>query len=1253
MKQVNLLVFASLCCLVSSTPQSYYITPTNDPQGSCHVNGTTLRPCYTLQQLNGVLSSSNGSVEVLFLPGKHLIPEKETVMINVSEVVIRPWNSELEMVIECISSTYYYEYPTFWFQNIIQLKILSLRFSSCKLQYGYEMNNKTERSVNITKSVFEKSAVDIRSSESNLNVTVSNCTFSLSSRGTLYMLPPGYDNARPQYYARRVTIGNLQITDTLFHDNTNVNAYLSIIFNVVYANLMISNCRFINNSISESPYYKIIIGEGVYVVSSFLILQNTTFLHSHDKSNTGSALHLRDSSGTIDACLFSNNSADNYGGALLIEDSIFSISNSIFEENSATALYINSCTFSVAVSFCTFRNNSGKEGGALHVEKSVHVDISNSNFSFNNAYDGGAIYCVDSAIRTIGAIYSFSNSAGTNGGHAYFSNCKVNTGNIDHYYGNNRASNGGAIFAERGTEVNTGNIDHYYGNNRASNGGAIFAERGTSIALYNAIVTNNIAYKNGGAFYLDKSDVFNFGSDVLLIFSNNVAKKKGGAIFVPDTNCESSCFIKNIFTSELTLKFTNSTAPQGPVLYGGLLDRCYDNLDDWRSYKLGIDVLKSISKYEHTPEAITSDPVRICFCTENHELDCTTRNFTVSDKSTGQIITLLGTVVDQDNNPKASYIRAGYNETTAELGKGEGRRKTGKNCSKLSYHIFSRNTSATLILRPEGICESSHFSSVTVHIKIKPCPRGFEQNDDQCECDKRLSNRFKGMVCDVNADTITTKESTTWLRYDENYLKVQANCPLDYCQTTDNISLENPDEQCANNRSGVICGSCQDNFSIGLGGSKCLQCTSNSPLIWLIPVFAVAGVALVALLLVCNMTLSHGTLNGLIFYANVVSITRLTSLQSCSIHPILSVFIAWVNLDFGVETCFYSGMDTYQKTWLQFAFPLYIWLLVGAIILVSHYSFTAVKVFGRNNIAILATLFLLSYTKILKNIITALNFTQVFQGSADDTSDQLVPYYAWIYDGNIEYLKGKHVALFAVALVFLVFLFLPYTLLLMFGQCIRSIPTQRRCVLRFLNSTAFVSIIDAYHAPYNNTHRYWTGLMLLSRCVLFLAFSFNYSDSGLLVNMYMTTLVLIGILTIKTCTTKVYKNSLVNLLENYFLLNLVVLSGTINYLGYSDNTCICTSASISVSMAISAGILAYHTSLQLNKMRCFNSIKNSFLAKWRNLYHTLPANREEDAADREEDAADREEDTPPVRPAQRAPTRMVVELREELLIDHY
>ena len=796
MKQVNLFVFASLCCLVSSASQVYYITPTKpDPQHSCHVNDTTLRSCYTLQLLNGVLSSSNGSVEVLLLPGTHLIRKKETLKVfNFSEVMICPWKEELEVIIECIPSKSSEYSPTIMFQNIIELKMLFLHFSSCEMQYGYEMKTKTERSVNITKSMFEKSSVDIRSTESNLNVTVSNCTFLTSS----FSVNPTRGTAHVRYNV--ITNANLQIINTFFQSNTT--------FYIVFTNLMIDNCCFINNSVSNT-------GGMIRAVSSSLTLKSTTFLHSH---GNGSVLYLRHTSGIIDACLFLNNSNQAGPSAVHIEESQVSICDNIFKENSVPALYISTGT-QVFISNCTFINNSGNKGGALQVENTDDVHIENSSFNFNRAVLGGAIYCVNSKIFSDG-LYSFSNSA-TNGGFAYFSNTDIIS--FNDYYSYNEASN---------------------------HGGAIYAERESHICIEsNTTISNNIAYKNGGSFYLDNSRIH--VNSTPLILSNNVAKQKGGAIFVPDTNCEkTTCFVN----TDKGYIFTNNTAPQGPVLYGGLLDRCYvdDNLN------VGIDVLKSISKYKHTPEAITSDPVRICLCTENHELDCTTRNLTVSDKYTGQIINLLGTVVDQDNNPKASYIRAGYTETSAEFGKGKGRRETGNNCSKLSYHIFTRNPSATLVLQPEGVCESSSFSSVTVYIEIKSCPSGFEQKEDRCECDKRLSNHFKDIVCDINADTITTKESNTWLRYDENYLKVQANCPLDYCKaTSDNISLENPDEQCANNRSGVMCGSCQDNYSIGLGGSKCLQCTSNSPLIWLIPVFAVAGVALVALLLVCNMTLSH------------------------------------------------------------------------------------------------------------------------------------------------------------------------------------------------------------------------------------------------------------------------------------------------------------------------------------------------------------------------------------------------------------
>ena len=173
-----------------------------------------------------------------------------------------------------------------------------------------------------------------------------------------------------------------------------------------------------------------------------------------------------------------------------------------------------------------------------------------------------------------------------------------------------------------------------------------------------------------------------------------------------------------------------------------------------------------------------------------------------------------------------------------------------------------------------------------------------------------------------------------------------------------------------------------------------MECSHSATcnFIWLTFVMALAGVVLVVFLLLVKMTVSSGTINGLIYYANVMSFSGLLDRYNCVIHPMFQVFISWINLDLGIEVCFYSGMDVYLKTWLQFVFPFYIWFLVGVIIVVCHYSSTGMKVMGMRNIEVLATLFLLSYAKLLKTIVTALSVTNIMVANADNITDPLRPH---------------------------------------------------------------------------------------------------------------------------------------------------------------------------------------------------------------------------------------------------------------------
>ena len=157
-----------------------------------------------------------------------------------------------------------------------------------------------------------------------------------------------------------------------------------------------------------------------------------------------------------------------------------------------------------------------------------------------------------------------------------------------------------------------------------------------------------------------------------------------------------------------------------------------------------------------------------------------------------------------------------------------------------------------------------------------------------------------------------------WVGYDNGNesrgLILHPNCPFDYCTSKKTyFAVDDSDKQCNYNRSGLVCGRCSQNLSLALGSSRCLQC-SNSYLS-LLAAFGLAGVALVLLLLVLRLTVAAETINGLIFYANIIAVNSAiffkpqVTIPTGPIANVLSVFIAWLNLDLGIEICFYNGMD--------------------------------------------------------------------------------------------------------------------------------------------------------------------------------------------------------------------------------------------------------------------------------------------------------------------------------------------------------
>ena len=710
----------------------------------------------------------------------------------------------------------------------------------------------------------------------------------------------------------------------------------------------------------------------------------------------------------------------------------------------------------------------------------------------------------------------------------------------------------------------------------------------------NITFRNSIATKGGG-LALHEAAIMYLRPNTHILFSHNHVKYVGGAIYIKQLRAN-KCFFKIEDESKfdpaepnILIEFENNTAGEaGSALYGGQVEFC-------RVYDY-FDYIFKIQNTDDDPSAISSNPSKVCICNGskpqcNHQYAL--HPWSVSTYA-GALFQVEVVIVGQEDGIVSGVVhtRTTLENTSVLLGDLQEFQSTGKSCTKLQYKVFSSHSTESLTLLPANINGKPLPEDPTIKVILLPCPRGFTLSElppTKCDCVEALNNHHI-TTCNITDQTIT-RPPQLWIGYyqpgNDSALQVEGvlvhdDCPFDYCKLEELlIHLNDSDKQCAFNRSGVLCGGCQPGLSLALGTSRCLECSNRH--LGLLLAFAVAGLALVFLLTLTNMTISEGAINGLIFYANIIHINRAIFFPTEStgiprtVLDVLSTFIAWINLDLGIETCFYNGMDMYSKAWLQFLFPIYIWTIVGGMIVSSHYSTTAAKLFRRHAVKVLATLFLLSFAKIQRSIITALSFT--FLTYPDGTTKTL-----WLYDSNIEYLHGKNVPLFLAALLVLLLLLIPYTLVLLLIQCLSK---PNHWILFWVRKLK--PLLDAYTGPYKDRYRFWTGLLLVIRTILFLIFTLGNPALNLA-----------AIILASLCLAfmpGVYKKAPLTLLEYSFFLNLSAVSvGTFysRYTQFSSNQAVLVCVSAGTALLTFSGILVYHLYHCVTTSQAWKSVSGQF-----------------------------------------------------------
>ena len=868
--------------------------------------------------------------------------------------------------------------------------------------------------------------------------------------------------------------------------------------------------------------------------SSLKIEENATVMFLFNAANLGGGAIICSYQSEIwsngKTVIFRKNYAT-MGGAIFTESSIAKLVNVTFEENEAGyiggafckidqrgGLYLN-------ISSCDFFNNTAAfAGGAVAVYSSRETVFGGGNsFKYNSAEEaGGAIIVIFSDVTFSGANNFINNSAHIFGGsiHVLFSNSSVNmTGN--------------QTFIE----------------NVAGEGGAIAFTGISKLLLTEPIQVNfirNHANTNGGAiFYKDHLDSIRGCDTTATVLERAIDS------FIQLS--KQDCFIQvnvintsSLFLSRIQFHFVNNTAGSaGSVLYGGGLDQCKISIGDGATDLCGnrieminfadaLELIKnnisSIVSDDNVTSHISSDPRHLCICAHN-DLACNYTHKEEIQTVRGKEFTMNVVAIGLNGGVVPSNILISPSNDF-RIGANQRIQWAGKKCTPITYQLFSEKNTTTLVLYPEGPCRDTGQSGWEIIVNFLPCPEGFSLEGSSCVCEERLQQYTT--ECSVNDNSIHRQANTFWMgvSYDnESYegLILHSGCPFDYCTHKPvSITLDNMDIQCNHNHTGMLCGACRINYSIALGTLHCLPC-SNYYLALVLP-FAVAGIALIAILLLLKLSVADGTLNGIIFYANVVQANRSVFFLPGK-TDILTVFIAWLNLDLGIETCFYDGMTAYAFTWLQFLFPFYIWLLMALIIVISRLSDKIAKLFGTNPVTTLATLFLLSYSKILRTVITALSTT-----SLEYPGD--VRRKVWLYDGHVPYFQRlDHILLGTFTIMVLLLLFLPYTILLLFGPCFQAYSHLR--IFSWINRIK--PFMDAYYAPYKKHTQYWTGLLLLLRCILFLIFGLNtFANANL--NLLIITSATAGLTAVAWIHKQLYEKQLNDVLEACSIINLCIFS---------------------------------------------------------------------------------------------------------------
>ena len=743
----------------------------------------------------------------------------------------------------------------------------------------------------------------------------------------------------------------------------------------------------------------------------------------------------------------------------------------------------------------------------------------------------------------------------------------------------------GSVIQAYNSDIHLNGTLTFY-NNKASHGAAIRLDSLSRLFIHdltNATFINNSAFFYGGAIYshMDRNipntnplcaiQVVSQNISQLnarLTFKNNSAKYAGNSIYVsPLYECQ-QLLLKDSNNTELynELFYFDGNNDTGEVSSVAVNTRQCNNVSQIKVYP-GETIKINLTAYD-----LNGNPTYAQILTR----------LSISESKYRYHHHQVKTFDITDRLPVEQKIQTVYSN----------------NCTTLNYTILPENTKDTMHLYFAVLGYNPTYSITLVQ---KTCPLGFvyDTKTTACVCSSFLKG-FGITKCNID-DTTVNVPPQSWLGNinNLNFLGYSEHCPPGYCQQITSINITHPDIMCRGNRMGWLCGQCKEGYSAVFGSNDCYICSNLRHMVLTLTFGMLLGIVYVLVLFSLRLTIDLGTLGGFIFWLNLwefVTPSYDMVLRNTALRYIVN-FLVSIKYHWYVPICITSNLNELGKTAILYFFPLYFWLIVVFIVLLSRCSTRIANLIVGSSVQVLVTLMYISYSDLFSISLTVLTPAHIHFNSTNNFTGKLL---VWYRDGSILYGQNPyHVVLICVSIAVLSLFIIPFILVGLFGvKMLRS---------RFI-AKYFRPFIDAIHGPYKEKLRYWFGLRLVILSVIYIITAVLQGTNRTLQLLLLT--FILNLFIIAQAIVLPYKNKILNALDLWFMV--LVLASSITSLSYSSSentktTNIMTTVQIVLCVMTYIVILMYHGYISISRFRCVRKciqyfqviLKNKLVVKGR------------------------------------------------------